>query len=107
MSVGVSDVLCAAAEMIDVHGWVQNSFGDEHRGLCLLTAVLRASREAGEFNAVLFDCSHDTLKAHLPAGVESLTDFNDKHDTTRDTVMKWLRGVAAHTSRLHTKERCE
>ena len=85
--------LCAAtAALIREHGWIQEAYVAEG-GYCLVGALCTARRRGPFTPSDQFD-AHRLIRNHL-GSQDSLTDWNDHPDRTRQEVLNVLDRIAA------------
>jgi hypothetical protein len=101
-------VLERAAALIEEHGWVQFSFGDETKGYCITGAIMRASRDDARMSQVLaYDMVAEQLKLDEvalpgvlpqfggPGSWLALSYWNDSPGRTEQEVLRVLRRAAS------------
>lgn len=81
-----ADVLDAAADYIDEHGWTQNVYEDEEGACCAMGGILRVSDPDSAYFA------EDALQRHLG---RTIVQWNDTADQTAANVTHTMREVAA------------
>lgn len=100
-------LLCAAADYIDVHGWIQGGFDNPAGGVCALGAIRAVAppgpnrrTSAGEHACVTALAAHlglvpEATTVYDVAGL--VTDWNDTPGRTAGEVTSALRGAALDT----------
>ena len=82
------EILNAAADAIEEHGWTQGRFGTQHVGFCAMGAMRHVS---GLSTVIEESAAYDLLRAH----VGSTSYWNDEPGRTKEQVVTVLRKVAA------------
>jgi len=83
----VPDVLDAAADYIDQHGWTQGVFDDDEGHVCVREAINRTAPS-------ILDAFR-AASALMDAVGDGATNWNDADGRTQDEVTAKLREVAA------------
>lgn len=85
------EILSAAADLIEEHGWVQGEYGDEEYGFCVMGAVYAATAE----HATDRDRGNAVNRLAGSLGYNAVVYWNDSIAKSKEEVITALRKAAS------------
>lgn len=84
------EILSAAADLIEEHGWVQGEYGDEEYGFCAMGAVYVAA----SYSATDRDRGNAVNRLAASVGYNAVVYWNDSIAQSKEEVITALRKAA-------------